>query len=298
MGLSSGGIGILSAGAGRSYQIMWPPQSDTWNNGSGPSQNMTGRLGFSGVSNGISITNIATGVTQFFSYSPGTPGTFVASDSTLGSPAVMLKNLAAGDQNKVGFNQGYFLGYEGEKLGAGIQPDRFFHVARFIVRGCFRQLAGAINQTTTDIGLMIVPGNVASMNMGANRPGYQFGPTDVGVYTLRARKSFAAAYDFSQDFTAAALGLPDPAETWCTYEMRIIGADNGKPAQYKMFVNEVQIGPTISISPTDGRAPGPSASGGGFNGLNFNIINSNGGTYIWLVKYMCLILCPDEGLNS
>lgn len=298
MPLTSGGITVLPAGAGRSYQIMFPPMSDVWNNGSGPSSNMTSRPGPSSVSSGVAFSTAATGVIQYFSYSPGVggPGTFIVGDPQKGTPCCMLKNAAGGDFARIGFGQG--VNYmETEQLTPGIMPDRFFKVWRFVMRAVFPLLSGPINQTVSDCGMLLIAPNQSSQNVGANRPGVQLGPTDAGVYTLRTRRGVGAAYDFTQNFTTAQLGLPNPSETFATYEIRVISADAGSPASMKFFVNESQIGPTFQVSAADGRVPGQSAGGGGFNGLCANVVNGNTGVYTWLFKYMCLIMTPDENYN-
>lgn len=300
MALSSGGIAQFSAGAGRSYMVIWPTEADTPNNGSAPSGNMVGRGGINSVANGIGQSVGGTGVIQHIAYIPGNPGSYPASDSSNGQNVVMLKATIGTDSAKVQWNQG-FMYYEQAQLAPGIQPDRLFRVFRFIMRANFPPLAAPITKTGADIGMCIVPGNVASMNGGANRPGIQFGPTDAGIMTLRSRKSFGAAYDFSQDFTYAQLGLPAAASGdtgFVTYEMRIISADNTAPAKLKVFCNEVQVGPTFNVSPADGRAPGPVGSGGGFVGYGCQVINSVPGVaYIWHLKYMALIMSPDEQGN-
>ena len=294
MGLASGGIAQFSAGAGRSMMFWWPNWADAATGGTTPSANVGGRLPAPyGATGGATVG----GILQYQNYTIGAPGAINSVHSTAGSQCIMLKTQAAGDAYKVSWNEGFY-GLEVEQLPAGMQPERFYRVFRHIVRCCFPVLPAPISLTGSDIGLMILPGNVAQMNQGANRPGIQFGPTDVGVWTLRSRKNFGAAYDFQQNFTNAQLGIPNyPQETWMTLEMRVISADNTKPAQFKMFCNEVQIGPTMNISAADGRIPGPAAAGGGALGYNPCIINQYTGVYAWYLKYMCLILAPDEQGN-
>jgi hypothetical protein len=277
--------------------IVWPSLSDSTTGGGAVGNNLYTRLGNVNTISGTGQGNVATGNVQYQNYTTGSPGAVNSVDSTKGSPAVRFFNGAAGDKASMKFNQGVGT-LEVEQLAPGIQPDRLFRVFRFVMRAAFPALGGAINRTTCDIGMCLLPGNVADMNNGANRPGIQLGPVDNGIFALRSRKSFAGAYDFSQDFTYAQLGFPaSPAETWCTYELRVISADNTGNAKVKAFVNEIQVGPTLTISAADGRAPGPAASGGGFNGLIPQVINSNSGAYSWYMKYCALIWTPDEQGN-
>lgn len=300
MSLSSGGIAQFSAGAGRSAMIKWPTPADVITGGSAPSSNLLSRGGSASAAAGVSQSVAgATGSIQYQNYTPGSPGAINSVDSTKGSTCVMVKNGAVADSARVQFNQG-FQELEVEQLGAGILPDPFFRVFRFVVRCVFPLLPGPINQTTVDCGICLAPGGVSTsngMNQGANRPGIQLGPTDNGVFTLRSRKSFAAGYDFQQNFTYAALGLPTPAETFCTYELRLISADNSGPAKVKAFVNNIQVGPTFSISAADGRVPGPNAGGSGTAGLVPYVHCANVGNYQIYMKWMAMIWSPDEQGN-
>lgn len=294
MALSSGGIAQFSSGAGRSYQNVWPPTNDPTTGGTGPTTNQEVRTGNS--PNGIGVSTAATGSVQYQAYKAGTAGALVANGQvTEGNVTVRLNNAAAGDSAKVAYNQG-FTKLEIDQLPATIQPDRFFRVGRFIVRCAFPSLAGALNLTTADLGLLILPGNVANMNVGGNRPGIQMGPSDAAKFTIRTRKSFAGAYDFQQDFTYAQLGVAS-LDAFITYEIRIISADSSTPGRCKFFFNEVQIGPTINFGSVDGRLPGIDASGGGFLGLVPSVFAGNVGNYGFFMKYMSLILTTDEQGN-
>lgn len=295
MALSSGGIAQFSSGAGRSYQNVWPPTNDGSTGGSGPTANQEVRTGNS--PNGISVGTATTGSVQYQAYKAGAGGALVVNGNTTeGNMTVRINNVAAGDLAKAAYNQGFTNRLEIDQLPATIQPDRFFRVGRFIVRAAFPTLAGALNLLTADLGLMVLPGNTANMNNGGNRPGIQMGPTDAAKFTIRTRKSFAAAYDFQQDFTYAQLGVAS-LDAFITYEIRIISADSSTPGRCKFFFNEVQIGPTINFGAADGRLPGIDAAGGGFLGLIPSVIATNVGNYGFFMKYMSLIFTTDEQGN-
>lgn len=292
MGISVASYTSFPSGAGRAYQNTFPPENDTTTGGNGPTANMERRVGDS--PNGISTATAVGGTVQYQDYKIGNPGAIVANGNTTdGSVCIRLLNAAAGDSAKVSYNQGIAHKMEVEQLDAGVQPDPLFRVARFVVRAAFPTLAGALNLTTMDLGLCLLPGNVATMNAGGNRPGIQLGPSDAAKVTFRTRKSFAAAYDNQQDFTFAQLGLTK-LDCWITYELRVVGADSSGPAKVKAFLNGAQIGTSLVMGTAAGIVPGMTSSGGGFLGLVPGLINSNTGAYSWYFKWMTLIFASDE----
>ena len=283
--------------------MYWfPPGNDGGlTNGTVPNNGQTGRPAINSSPNGIGITTGgASGAVKYQNYTIGSPGSVNAIDSTKGSPSVGLINLAAADTARVQWNQGlHYL--ETEQSPAGIQPDPFFKVFRFIMRAAFPTLAGPINLTTCDIGMAFSPSNVVSsggMNGGGNRPGIQIGPTDNGKISIRSRKSFAAAYDYQQDFTYAQLGFPaSPADFWCNYEIRYVSADANGPAKCKCYINNVQVGATLLVNAADGRVTGNASGGTNFLDLIPYATNVNSGVYTWYMKWMMIIMTPDETNN-
>lgn len=281
------------AGAGRSVMIMWPGLNDTINDGSAATATQQARLGVtSNVT--VAIGAAGLGAASWRNYGISPTSALTTNSPSQGTPALRMTSGVVGDAVSLKFNQSLFP--EIEQLLPGGVPDPFFRVWRFVARMAIVPLAGAINAEAT-FGLAMIPGGNTSINGGGAKPGIMLGPTNVGTISLRARHDNVAGYRTQQDATVAQLGLTT-YDQWLTYELRAVGSDATGPAQLKAFINGRQLGNSVNFGPAAGPLlPSPSAAGGGFKGLFPWLIADNvvGGT-IYL-RWMALILSPDEGAN-
>lgn len=113
-------------------------------------------------------------------------------------------------------------------------------------------------------------------NPTPGRPGCMFGPTGAAEFGLRIRRLFNNPYTVDRRLTFAQCGIVDVTD-WNIYELRIIGASKGVGAKLKAFINGQQFGADIDISNAAALFPVLSQAGGGFNGYNWRVTNSNMG---------------------
>jgi hypothetical protein len=272
MTVRTGLIPSQPAGAGATYDVWWPgvAQQMTVGDqvGTGLTRQGTSTLGL------VGFIQVATGTAQVARY--------------LGTSAYRLRSAAAGDRAEL--QGGTFINVPIEQLPASLGPMPM-QCWRLIAVCAFPLLAGPLNPATADLGLELLPGNVDSMNQGANRPGIMFGPTDNGVFSLRARPGFGPAYTVN---TPVPAGQTPSLADYNMYELRIIGASNAGPAQLKVFINSRQVLPAVLFGVGAGLLPSENASGGGFNSYRFYVTNSPSGILDCYVKSMHWVAGPTE----
>lgn len=132
--------------------------------------------------------------------------------------------------------------------------------------------AGAI-PAGADLGLELTPGNVSSMNNGANRPGIMFGPVSDTQLGIRARFQFVAGYTVNDAKTFAQCNITN-INKFNLYELRVIGATGAASAQLFAYVNGQRAFGPYSFSTAAALLPGYDSSGGGFFSLNWRVMNS------------------------
>lgn len=274
-------------GAGRGLELRWPDYGTVPNDNSNPGAGSTGRGG-GASSAGWTIHTAATGTVRYKNNEPGVGAGPAVGPG--GAVCAEFANAAGGDLANV---QGPAAMGQLAQLPAGIVSDPFERVFRFVAFAAFPPLGGAIG-AAADLGLEIVPGNVASMNQGANRPGIMFGPTDVNKIGLRTRDGFAAPYKTDQEFTLAQLGLASYNQ-WMLWELRIVFGDANGPAQLKAFLNNRQFGNTVVWGAAAGSLlPTYIGAGGGFMGLYPYFVNVNNGGLATYAQWLRVIRAPDE----
>jgi hypothetical protein len=274
------------AGAGRSWEWVWPDWGLVWNDNAVPPGTSGSRGGPVSQAGATGVSVAATGAVRVKNYQPGTG---VIATAFNGADCIQFLNGAAGDLADL---KGPGVHPAIDQLAAGVVADPFERVMRYVGVCAFPALGGALG-AAADLGLELRPGNVASMNNGANRPGVMFGPIDANTIAFRGRATFAAAYTFNEQFTLAQLGLAS-YDTWLVWELRVISADATGPAQLKAFLNGRQFGTTKLFGSGAALLPGPSAAGGGFQGLYPCFMNTNTGAYSAYVRRLRVITAPDE----
>lgn len=264
MGLSVGSGVKQAPGAGRTEHLIYPPTERNRNTGAGPGNDVTARPG-------IYLTGRATVATG-----GGTPGSCGARGLYKGAYPWTYRNTIAGDSIKTNAGGDFYPLLEA--LSNDINPYDPSHVFRFLAITAFPALGGALG-ATAEVGLELLPGNVASMNSGATRPGVSFGPIDAaGTIALRVRKAFAGAYTLDRQLTPAQMGVVD-ITNWNIWELRLVSADSHGAGQLKAFINGRQFGASVDCSAAAGIMFALDAAGGGFIGFHWHLINSNTGAY-------------------
>lgn len=287
MGSRQNALSSPPPGAARGWELRWPDYGVALTDNATPGTGSTGRGGGSS-SAGWTNTAGGTGAVRLKNNQPGVgAGSAVGQ---LGAVSVEYVTAAGGDLAKT---QGPGASGVLMQLPAGVPAEPFERVYRFCVLAAFPALAGAI-AAGADLGLELLPGNVASMNNGANRPGIMFGPTDANKIGLRTRGSFGAAYASDQELTLAQLGLASTNQ-WMLWELRIVFGDANGPAQLKAFINGKQFGAAVVWDQAGAILPNYISAGGGFYGLFPFIISSNvAAGYLCYAQYARVIRAPDE----
>lgn len=285
MGLSSGGF-TLPEGAARLVHLTYPPLY-----GTGRTDNASSGTGFS-VRVGSGSSGIALSAAG-----GGTVTTFARGDNSV--PVFIKTTAAAADVAQIQIGAAMFPLMEA--LSANV-PDVPCLVYRLIAVCAFDVLPAPLG-VNQDLGMEILPGNVANMNVPTpGRPGCMFGPTDVGKFGLRIRKLFSGAYTLDRQLTFAQAGIVNVAD-YNIYELRIIGSSKGVGAKLKAFVNGQQFGADVDISNAAGIFPVLSQAGGGFNGYNWRLTNGNvgnqiGAPYTWYCNEVHWIISPTADTSG
>lgn len=280
-------VAATAPGAGRVLESRYPDWGIAIVDNGAPGNGGTARGG-PASSPGWGTNNSGTGAVRIKNNEPG-----VGSGSAVGpngAVSVQLLNAAAGDLADV--KAPPLTGQLGQ-LAAGVLADPFERVFRFVGLLAFEPLPGALG-AAADYGLELLPGNVASMNNGASRPGVMFGPTDAGTISLRTRQAFAGGYTSTQSFTLAQLGLASYNQ-WMLWELRVLFGDANGPAQLKAFLNGKQFGNAVQWGAAAGNLlPTYIGAGGGFYGLYPYLMNTNTGALSCYAQWLRVIRAPDE----
>lgn len=266
-------------GAGRISHEIWPNQRLNRTNGALAGANVTDGT----TRQGIHSAGVAAAVLG------GASGSLTIAGIYRGAIPVRVRNLVAGDIADLQFVSEFFPAVEQQAQTDVGNPVRVYSLKCHVA---FPVLGGALG-AAADLGLELRPGNVASMNNGANRPGVMFGPVSATHLAFRGRPGFAAPYAFDQQFPFAAAGLVDVAD-FAVWELRVIAADSRGPAVIKALINNRQVGVSVLMNAAAALAPLPDAAGGGFNGYHWRFINTNTGNYDAMLNEAHILRAPDE----
>lgn len=269
----------LPPGAGRMRHWVFPSRGDdVANQNATPSANVSARaFGGDFGGNSFSVVGTATLTKQIQNR----------------ALCYRMQTLLATDSAVVNFE---IMNLLIEQQAAGFQGDPHFgaHGLQAILAYDVPQ-AGAI-PAAADLGLSLHPGNVTSMNNGANRPGIMFGPVSDTQLGFRARFQFVAAYTVNDAKTFAQCGITDITK-FNLYELRVTGATGAQSAQISALVNGVRVFGPYSFATAAALLPGYDSSGGGFFSLNWRFINSQmqAPGYNVYINRIHSVLAPNEG---
>jgi hypothetical protein len=264
MGLSTSSGTKLPAGAGRTYELIYPQVGQSRITAGAPGTTGTYRPG-----------PTQTAVAAFL---VGGTGTQTFSGTFAGAAPIAVACAAAADLSGVKMSFPFYPVLETSGKTRKGDPT---HVYRFVVRAAFPALAGAI-PAGADLGLELYTANATSIIAGA-RPGAMFGPTGAAEIGLRVRP-LAAGFAVDRRLAVGdAIGVTDYTKM-NEYELRLVNSDASGPAQLKAFINGVQFGAPIDCSQAAANFPLITAGGGGFLGYAFGFVNGNPG-----VAYTCFL---------
>lgn len=284
-------------GAGRFMHWTWPARGSFFANlNSAASANGSIRGGGGDFGAASVLVGGATGSTAQVTRQSSGGGAGVNGAS---ATCYKLHNGAAGDIAAINFGGPTTLIEQVNNPAFTGDPDKRVYSFRAVL--AFTALTGPIGGA--DVGMQINPGNVNSMFAGANRPGIQFGPVDVGKIGLRARWQFVAPLTINDSLTFAQAGINDITD-WNLFELRVVGASGAKPAILTAYVNGKRVlGPyTFGWNGGATLLPGVDSSGGGFLGLTsrvgVNNVPTNGGAapYDMFVFNMAEVHAASENM--
>lgn len=283
MGLSSGGIGLFSPGAGRTVDLRTPSPFDQVTGN--PSQNAMSR-------GGNSLANLGGFIAV------GTPPGIGTLDRK-GKRAWQIPSAVAGAG--YGWQWGiWFNPLRDKSISGNVGPYDPYHTMEVRWLMCFDRPAGDIN-VARDCGVTISCGNNnanvfnTSTGGGNTRAGVQFGP--VGIDRVRFRS--VAVQNGGTAFDSGILNAVDfvpgfDMREWNVWAIRIVGATSQSDGVCKALINGIVVS-SFSIGTAAAKFPATNAGIGGTFGYKGCWSNfSEGDIPDVYVSSGSLIMAPTE----